>query len=80
VSRVIVHIDRLVVRGPADARAVEAAVRDAITRELSRPDAVERVMATGSRAAIDAGSVTARAGPSALGDAIGRSVAGSGKP
>jgi hypothetical protein len=80
VSRVVVHIDRLVVSGPADARAVEAAVREAVARELGRPGATARVVATGSREAVDAGQVRAADGPAALGAAIGRSIGGGGRP
>lgn len=74
-SRVVVHIDRLAVSGPADARAVEAAVRAAVTQALARPGAAEQVIATGSRAAVNAGRV--RAGDAAaLGAAIGRGIVG----
>ena len=78
-SRVVVHIDRLVVSGPADVRAVESAVREAVTRMLARPGAVEHVLAMGSRGAVDAGPV--RAGDAAaLGAAIGRGIGGGGRP
>jgi hypothetical protein len=76
VSRVVVHIDRLVVAGPADARAVEAAVREAVARQLSRPGATARVVAAGSRATVDAGRV--RGGAAAIGAAVGRSIGGDG--
>ena len=69
--RVIVHIDRLVVSGPTDARAVETAVREAVARELARPGTVERVVASGNRAAVDAGPAK---GAAAVGAAIGRSI------
>jgi hypothetical protein len=78
VSRVVVHIDRLVVAGPADRRAVEAAVREAVARELSRPGAVDRTVAAGNRETVDAGRIRSDAGPVALGTAIGRSLTNGG--
>jgi hypothetical protein len=75
---VVVDIDQLVVSGPADAPTVEAAVREAVTRELGRPGAIERVVAAGSRATVDAGRIHAGEGAAALGAAIGRSIGGGG--
>jgi nicotinamidase-related amidase len=79
VSRVVVHIDRLVVSGTTDDRAVETAVREAVARELSRPGAVERMVAAGSRATVDAGRVVAGEGAGAIGAAVARGIAGGGR-
>jgi hypothetical protein len=75
-SRIFVHIDRLVVGGPVDRRTIETAVREAIARELSRPGAAESLVVRGDRGTVDAGRVSAHAGPVALGAAIGRSLGG----
>jgi hypothetical protein len=75
-SRVVVHIDRLVLPHGADAHAVEAAVREAVTRELAHPGATERVVSGGDRSSVDAGSVRAGAGSAAIGAAISRGITG----
>jgi hypothetical protein len=77
--RVVVHIDRLVVSGTADGGAIEAAVREAVARELSRPGAVERMVAAGNRAAVDAGRVGAGESTGAIGAAVARGIAGGGR-
>lgn len=71
--KVVVQIDRLVLSDEADGHRVEAAIGEAIRRELMRPGAVQ-ALAQGDRTTVDAGRVRAERGPAAIGTAIGRSL------
>lgn len=75
-SRVVVHIDRLVLPHGADTRAVEAAVTQALRAALSRPGAAEALAAAGDRRSVDAGRTGA--GPAGLGAAVARGITGRG--
>lgn len=73
-TRVVLHIDRLVLRGvdPADARLVASALR-AELGQLLRTDAGAALMANGNMAVLRAGRITMA--PGADGQALGRAVA-----
>ncbi len=82
-SKVIVHIDRLVLRGvdPGDAAAFGAALRAEVQRQLARPGMDQRIDRT-HRYQIDAGRVRVGDGTLAnsAGTAIAKAIAGGGKP
>lgn len=73
-TRVVLHIDRLVLRGvdPADAGAVAAALRAELGRRLQR-DAAAALAGQGDRAVLRAGRV--HLAPGDHGQALGRAVA-----
>jgi len=78
-TRIIVHIDRLVLRGvdPAQRNAVAAALQAELARSLARPGAPQRLAASGGRPRIEAGVHGLRAGatPGGIGRAAGRAIA-----
>lgn len=74
-SRVVVHIDRLVLPGDADRHAVETAVAGALRSALAHPGAADAVAATGDRGRLDAGQASAPAG---IGAAVARAITGRG--
>jgi hypothetical protein len=78
VTRVVVHIDRLVLRGYAheDRHAIAASLQQELTERLSRPGAVERLGALeGGGPRIGRAAVTVRLGADTRAAGIGRAVA-----
>ncbi len=75
-SRVVLHIDRLVLRGvaPREAAAVAEGLRDELQQRLAVAGAEAPLCAETNRHRIDAGRVRVAAGRGA--DALGRAVAG----
>lgn len=73
-TRIVLHIDRLVLRGvdPADARAVAAAMQAELGRLLGS-DAGAALLAPGDRAVLRAGRIHLAPGDHGL--ALGRAVA-----
>ena len=78
-TRVVLHIDRLVLRGvdAGDARAVASALR-AELGQLLRADGGAALVAQGNRAVLRAGRVTLAQGTTgqALGQAVAAHIAG----
>jgi len=72
-TRIVLHIDRLVLRGvdPADAGAVAAALRAELGQRLQRDAAA--LAGQGDRAVLRAGRITLA--PGDYGQALGRAVA-----
>jgi len=72
-SKLVVHIDRLVLRGvdPGDAAAFGAALRTEVQRQLARPGMGQRIDRT-HRPRIDAGRV--RTGDGTLANSAGASI------
>ncbi|VTU35480.1 hypothetical protein [Variovorax sp. PBL-E5] len=75
-TKVVLHIDRLVLRGvPAAERdAVVAGLKAALAREFALPGVAERLASTGHRDAVRA-RFAAPAGAQALGRDAGRHMA-----
>lgn len=77
-TRIVVHIDRLILRGvpSASRQAVGDALRRELARALSAPDAVARAAMLGSRARLRATlrGTTLTATPRELGRATGRAI------
>lgn len=77
--RVVVHIDRLALRGfrHEDRRAVAEAFRRELSRQLTREGAAARLASLVSAARVDAGSASVphEAAPRAMGEAAGHAVA-----
>lgn len=77
-TRIVLHIDRLVLRGidRADAPAVTAALRDELQRRLA-VSGTRAQLSRGPEAHIDAGRIRLAAGtrPASLGRASGRRIA-----
>ena len=73
-TRIVLHIDRLVLRGvdPADAGAVAAALRAELGQRL-QADAAAALAGQGDRAVLRAGRV--QLAPGDHGQALGRAVA-----
>ncbi len=82
-SKLVVHIDRLVLRGvdPGDAAAFGAALRAEVQRQLARPGMGQRIDRT-HRYRIDAGRVRVGDGTltNSAGTAIAKAIAGGRKP
>lgn len=62
-TRIVIHIDRLVLRGidSTDAEAVSAGVSSALAEALGDPARRASLLAQGNRARVDAGTVKASA-------------------
>lgn len=77
-KRVIVHIDRLVLRGhhPHDRIALAESLRGEIESLLARPSTVGALVSLGDRPRLDAGAVRVvrAAKPRRIGAAIARAV------
>jgi hypothetical protein len=78
-KRVVVHIDRMVLRGfgNADAHAIGEAMRGELAGLLARPAMGERLAALGHVSSMDAGKVRLAhdAKPQRLGISAGRAIA-----
>jgi hypothetical protein len=74
--RIVLHIDRLVLRGVdrADAAALSAAIQAELQRRLAGPDSARTLVSDGDRNRINAGSVRIAHGQ-ATGQAAGRAIA-----
>jgi len=81
-TRIIVHIDRLVLRGVADtdAGALSAEISRAVADQLGAQSLNAPLIAQGDRPRIQAGKVAATADPATTGQAIGRHIVSGGKP
>jgi len=77
VTRLVLHIDRLVLRGieRADAAVVSAGVRTELQRLLAAPDTARALAAGGSKYRVEAGEVRVARGGGALGRAIAGGIA-----
>jgi hypothetical protein len=79
-KRLVVRIDRLVLRGyrPADGRALSAALRKELGRLLAAPGSAERAAALGAVARLDVAAVRVPPGaaPRAVGSAAARAISG----
>ena len=78
-NRVVLHIDRLVLRGidPADASTLAAALHDALAQQLAMPGAAAVLPSLPAAARLRAGRVALAAdgGASTHGQALGQAVA-----
>jgi len=78
VIRVLVHIDRLVLRGisRADAAAVSAGLRSQLQHLLAAPDAARALAAGGNHRRVRAGPVriSQRRGATTMGHAVAGSI------
>lgn len=75
-TRIVLHIDRLVLRGidPADAAAVSDGLRAELQNRLENPEARAALFASGGRYRLNAGSVRIPHGQAAA--ATGQALAG----
>lgn len=78
-SRIVLHIDRLVLRGidPTDAKAISTGLQTELQRLLATPEIAPTLARSGDRFLIDGGSVTFAANTpgKSLGQAIGGKIA-----
>jgi hypothetical protein len=81
-SRIVVHIDKLVLNGVAetDAAQVSAGIREAIARELGARSTAAPLIADGDRTRVRTGRVAAGADFAATAQAIGTRIVTAGKP
>jgi hypothetical protein len=79
VKRVVVHIDRLALRGvrAEDRETVASALRAELERQLARPDAVRDLAQRGNVARLGLGrvSIVPSATPEGVGAQAGRAIA-----
>lgn len=76
-TRIVLHIDRLVLRGVdrGDAEAVATALRGELQAWLAQPGAVQALATRGEQPGWPAGSATLPTGASASTASLGRAVA-----
>lgn len=81
-TRIVVHIDRLVLRGvaDADAGALSAEISRAVAEQLGTQSRQAPLIAGGDQSRVRAGTVSAAANPVATGQAIARRIVSGGKP
>jgi len=74
-TRIVLHIERLVLRGinPMDADAISRALREEIERQLASGDAGPNLRAVGNRYRVNVGSVHLVQGENAA--ALGQAIA-----
>lgn len=77
-ARIVIHIDRLILRGidGADAEAVSAGVSSALAEALGDPARRASLVAQGNRARVNAGKVNASTAAESTGRAVGARIAG----
>lgn len=75
-TRLVLHIDRLVLRGidPSDAKAISAALQAELQRRLAMPGAVEGLVEGGDRPRIAVGNLRVARG-TATGQAASQAIA-----
>jgi hypothetical protein len=81
-TRIVVHIDRLVLRGVAqtDADALSAEISRAVAGQLGAQSVRAPLIVQGDQYRIQAGKVAAASNPVATGKAIGRRIVSGGRP
>jgi hypothetical protein len=83
-TRLILHIDRLVLNGvrPEDRTAVAEALRAELQRQLASPQAVRRFISAGGAPRLDVGEVRLAIGamPAEVGAAVAQGIAREVKP
>jgi hypothetical protein len=80
-TRILVHIDKLILRGVADgdADALADEISRAVANELRNHALDAPLIAQGDRARIQAGKVTTAATPAGTGQAIAQRIVAGGK-
>lgn len=81
-TRIMVHIDQLVLRGVAqtDADALSAEISRAVADQLGAQSVRAPLIVQGDQYRIQAGKVTAASNPVATGQAIGQRIVSGGRP
>lgn len=76
-TRLVLHIDRLVLRGiePHDAKAISAGLQAELQRRLATPGAVDALVEGGDRARLRLQTHTAGQAPASGARALGRAIA-----
>lgn len=80
-SRIVIHIDRLVLNGidPGDADALGAGLREALARSLGEQANLATLMSHGGTSRLRLDPITAGATPEATGQRIGQHLTGGSK-
>ncbi|TLF52866.1 hypothetical protein FEI13_03960 [Halomonas urmiana] len=83
-TRIVLHVDRLVLRGvaPGDAAALGEALRAELGRRLAQPGALDALRAANGQHRLDAGRLrlAPERGTAALGKAVARRIIPGGEP
>jgi hypothetical protein len=79
-TRIVVHIDRLVLRGLRDADALSAEILRGVAEALGTQPLQSPLITQGDRARVHVGKVAAAATPEGTGAAIGQRIVSGGTP